>query len=114
MASKLIDDAIAVGTLGMAAEKAQELADAKTKYSEAAGLFLAAMRSEAHPQRAQLLKGQALDFLERAEGVAARLKDASDPLLGEARKLEAAAEVTENQVPLCLNGMASLPYMAVV
>jgi mannose/cellobiose epimerase-like protein (N-acyl-D-glucosamine 2-epimerase family) len=93
MASNLIHDAIAVGTLGIAAEKAQELADAKNKYTEAARLFLAAVRAEAHPQRAQLLKAQAFDFLERAEGAAARLRDASDPLLGEARKLEAAAEV---------------------
>ena len=42
---------------------------AKDHYIEAAGLFLKAMKDEVHPKREELLKDQAMNFLEQAEQV---------------------------------------------
>jgi len=90
-----LEDAIAVGTTAVEAEKAGRLAEAKERYMEAVGLFLSAVKAEHNPQRQLLLKRQTQDFLQRAEELSARIKDLDDPLLTEARKLDGDAASAE-------------------
>ena len=65
----LVDEAIAIGTVAVAAEKGGRAQEAIEKYTEACGLFIRAVQLELHPQRQSLLKAQATDFLQRAERV---------------------------------------------
>lgn len=86
--SSSIDEAIRVGKLAQEYERTSRLTEvrvgqlfyfalqtfhfnsqAKDHFAEAAGLFLKAMKDELHPKRKELLKAQAMNFLERAEHV---------------------------------------------
>lgn len=90
-----VESAIAAGTMALEAEKSGRLVEAKDRYTEAVGLFLRACQGTKDSKRAGLLKAQALDFIERAEQLAVRLKDEADPLLSEARKLVLEAGAAE-------------------
>lgn len=92
---RLINDAIEVGTMAVEAEKASRYPEAKAKYMESVGLFLKAFQMEVNTRKKELLKAKAIDFLQRAEQLTEQMRDAENPLLSEARKLENEASAAE-------------------
>lgn len=91
-----IDDAIAVATTAIEAEKCGRLVEAKDKLTEAAGLMIKAAQSQSNVAKRSILLAEAKILIEKGEYLATRIRDEKDdPILIEARKLEGEAHAAE-------------------